>query len=74
MQQTERNESRNRNRRLTLLTALVPAVPEIRTLLARLAFTPSQRPSDIIQWSLWRRKHQANAAISHYKRRQNSQL
>ena len=74
MQQTERNESRNPNRRLTLLVALVPTVPEIRTLLARLVFKPSHKPSDIIQWSLWRRKHQASAAISHYKRRQNSQL
>jgi len=57
-----------------LLAALVPAVPEIQTLLARLVFKPSHRPSDIIQWSLWRRKHQASAAISHYKRRQNLQL
>jgi len=74
IRQTERNESRPGNRRLTLLAALVPSVPEIKTLLARLVFKTPNRPPDIIQWSLWRRKHQASAAVSHYKRRQNPQL
>ena len=59
MQQTERNQSPNANRWLTLIAALVPSVPEIRTLLARLIFKPSHRPSDIMQWSIWRRRHQA---------------
>ena len=57
-----------------LLAALVPSVPEIRTLLARLVFKTPNRPPDIIQWSLWRRMHQASAAVSHYKRQLNTQL
>ena len=74
IRQTERNEARPGNRRLTLLVALVPSVPEIRTRLVRLVFKTPNRLPDIIQWSLWRRKHQASAAVSHYKRRQNPQL
>ena len=57
-----------------LLAALVPSVPEIQTLLARLIVNPSHRASDIIQWSLWRRQHQAAAAVSHYKKRLQTQL
>ena len=74
MQQTERNESPNANRRLTLLAALVPSVPEIRTLLSRLIFKPPHRPPNTIQWSIRRQRHQAQAAKSHYKRRHNTQL
>jgi hypothetical protein len=56
------------------MTALVPSVPEIRYLLARLLLRPPISASFIIAWSLWRRQHQADAAIAHYKRRSNAQL
>lgn len=74
MEQTERNESKGANRRLIRMAALVPSVPEIRYLLARiLIFPPTQKPF-IIAWSLWRRRHQAAAAICHYKQRGHPQL
>ncbi|WP_292505000.1 hypothetical protein [Mesorhizobium sp.] len=56
------------------MTALVPSVPEIRYLLARLLLRPPISASFIIAWSLWRRQHQADAAIAHYKLRSNPQL
>ena len=55
------------------MTALVPSVPEIRYLLARILIRPPSRKPFILAWSLWRRRHQANATISHYKR-YNAQL
>jgi hypothetical protein len=74
MEQTERNESKRVNRRLIRMVALVPSVPEIRYLLARmLIFPPTQRPF-IIAWSLWRRRHQAVATLCHYRRRSHAQL
>ncbi len=74
MEQTERNESEHANRRLIRMAALVPSVPEIRYLLARiLIFPPTQKPF-ILAWSLWRRRHQAAATISHYKRHPYMQL
>ena len=56
------------------MTALVPSVPEIRYLLARLLLRPPISPAFIIAWSLWRRRHQANAAVAHYRCRHNPQL
>jgi hypothetical protein len=58
------------------MAALVPSVPEIRYLLARILLKP---PLDlgqafIIAWSLWRRTHQLNAASAHYKQQQETQL
>ena len=50
------------------MAALVPSVPEIRYLLARLLIRPSTRKPFILAWSLWRRRHQAAATLSHYKR------
>lgn len=74
MEQTERNESKGANRRLIRMAALVPSVPEIRYLLARLLiFPPTQKPY-IIAWSLWRRRHQAAATLCHYSRRRYAQL
>jgi hypothetical protein len=74
MEQTEQNESEQDNRRLTRMNALVPSVPEIRYLLARiLLLPPTQRPF-IIAWSLWRRRHQAIATVYHYKSRSYMQL
>jgi hypothetical protein len=56
------------------MAALVPSVPEIRYLLARVVLsTPTRRPF-IFAWSLWRRRHQAAATLSHYKRRPHAQL
>ena len=74
MQETEQNESKHRNIRLTLMTALVPSVPEIRYLLARLLLKPPNSTAFVMQWSLWRRKHQLEAAKAHYKPRHNTQL
>jgi len=56
------------------MVALVPTMPEIRYLLARLLFRPPISTSFVMSWSLWRRQHQADAAIVHYKRRSNPQL
>ena len=50
------------------LAALLPTVPEIRYLLARLLLRPPRRARFIMAWSLWRRKHQAKAAAAHYRR------
>ena len=55
------------------MAALVPSVPEIRYLLARILIRAPTRKPFILAWSLWRRRHQANATISHYKR-YNAQL
>jgi hypothetical protein len=56
------------------MAALVPTVPEIRYLMARLLLKPPLSTASIIAWSLWRRHHQLNAAIAHDKRRSNMQL
>lgn len=73
LEQTERNESNRGHRRLNSMVALVPTMPEIRYLLARLLLRPPISASFVIEWSLWRRQHQADAAIAH-KRRSNAQL
>src|SRR5262249_50776526 len=49
--------------------ALVPTIPEIRYLLARLLLKSPGAPPFIIAWSIWRRRHQAKAAEAHYKSR-----
>ena len=74
MQQTEQNESESTNRRLIRMAALVPSVPEIRYLLARLLIFPPTPKPYIIAWSLWRRRHQAVATLCHYKRHNYTQL
>jgi hypothetical protein len=68
LEQTERNESGSSNRRLTAMAALLPSVPEIRYLLARLMLRPPIAADAIMVWSLWRRRHQLSAAKAHYKR------
>jgi hypothetical protein len=57
-----------------IICALVPTVPEIRYLLAWLLFRPPRHITFVMAWSLWRRRHQANAALAHYKRRPKAQL
>lgn len=73
MGQSERKESGG-GRRLMSLAALLPSVPEIRSLLARLLLRPPTRTRFIMAWSLWRRRHQAEAAAAHYRRQANTQL
>ena len=48
---------------------LLPSVPEIRYLLARLLLRPPTGRAFVIAWSLWRRRHQAAATAAHYKKR-----
>ena len=54
-----------------MLTAdLIPlTVPEVRRLLWRLVWRYAPAPAFVLAWSLWRRRHQAQARRSHYKRR-----
>lgn len=44
-------------------------MPEIRHLLATIVFGPSRSTSQILHWSQWRRRHQANARRCHYQHR-----
>lgn len=74
MEQTEQNESRHGNRRLKLLADLVPSVPEIRYLLARILLKPTLDLAFILGWSFWRRRHQNVAAQAHYRKRHKMQL
>ena len=57
-----------------MMNALVPSVPELRYLFAKLLFTPPVNTAFFMLWSLWRRRHQAGAARAHYERRKNMQL
>ncbi|HEU5423283.1 MAG TPA: hypothetical protein VFU72_07075 [Nitrolancea sp.] len=53
-----------------LAAALIPlTVPEVRRLLWRLVWHAVPPPDFVIAWSRWRRRHQARARRSHYKRR-----
>jgi hypothetical protein len=54
---------------LGVLVALT--VPELRRLLARLAWRPAADPSFILGWSVWRRRHEATARRCHYQRQRN---
>lgn len=49
-------------------------MPEIRRLIARFQLTVGLCFDHILQWSLWRRIHQAIAKYSHYKRRADKPL
>ncbi len=44
-------------------------VPEVRRLLWRLLWSAGALPDFVLAWSRWRRRHQAQARRSHYKRR-----
>ena len=54
--------------------ALIPSVAEIRALIMRLLMQRPHAPAFIFAWSLWRRKHQAQAMIAHYQKRKQLQL
>jgi hypothetical protein len=56
------------------MAALIPSVPEIRYLLARLLLRPPMGTAFVFAWSFWRRIHQLNAAHAHYKTRKKTQL
>ncbi len=48
---------------------LPPTVPEVRRLLWRLLWAQPPPPEHTLAWSTWRRRHQARAKQSHYRRR-----
>lgn len=49
---------------------LVPlSINEVRRLLAKLAINTIHTADHWLDWSTWRRRHQARAKTSHYKRR-----
>ncbi|MCC5581167.1 hypothetical protein IMZ11_36720 [Microtetraspora sp. AC03309] len=53
-----------------------PAAPELvpltlgetRRLLVRLLIQTARSMTDLLRWSRWRRRHQARARVSHYRR------
>src|ERR671916_2595456 len=55
---------------LNLEVELIPlTMPEVRRLLVALIWFEPRPPERVIGWSIWRRRHQARARRSHYKRR-----
>lgn len=53
-----------------LAAELIPlTVPEVRRLLWWLVWHWPPAPAFVLAWSVWRRRHQAQARRSHYKRR-----
>lgn len=48
---------------------LPPTVPEVRRLLCRLIWGRPPPLDQALDWSVWRRRHQARAKRSHYQRR-----
>jgi hypothetical protein len=54
---------------------LIPCtLPEVRRLVYRLVVRILAPPEAVLHWSRWRRRHQARAQYSHYKRRLTRQL
>jgi hypothetical protein len=54
--------------------ALIPSLAEIRGLIVRISIRKPPKLSFILEWSIWRRKHQAKAMLVHYKSRGHLQL
>ncbi len=53
-----------------LAADLIPlTVPEVRRLLGRLVWRTLPPPEFVLDWSRWRRRHQAQARRCHYQRR-----
>jgi hypothetical protein len=53
-----------------LAAELIPlTVPEVRRLRWLLVWSAVPSPTFVLAWSRWRRRHQAQARRSHYKRR-----
>src|SRR5215470_10019393 len=60
----------SRSRRGPELAALIPlTIPEVRHLLVRLLWEHARPVEQVVAWSSWRRRHQARARRSHYRRR-----
>jgi hypothetical protein len=56
---------------LAELADLLPlTVPEVRRLLFALVWQLPPSAQQVLQWSAWRRRHQARAKQAHIKRRQ----
>lgn len=53
---------------------MIPSVPEIRRLIARITLPAIRDIAAAMDWSHWRRTHQANAADAHYRMRSKMQL
>ena len=52
---------------------LIPiTVNELRRLFDALLLRPNHSPERLHRWSIWRRRHQARARASHYRRRDES--
>jgi len=52
------------------LADLIPlTIPEVRRLLVRLLWEQARPVEQVVAWSSWRRRHQARARRSHYRRR-----
>jgi len=57
--------------RVVDLADLLPlTVPEVRRLLFALVWQHPSSVGQVLQWSAWRRRHQARAKQAHIKRRQ----
>jgi hypothetical protein len=54
---------------VTLVELLPLTVPEVQRLLFALVWQPPPAPARVLQWSAWRRRHQARAKQVHIKRR-----
>lgn len=48
-------------------------VPEIRHLLTGIFHPPAMSAARLLHWSTWRRRHQATARHSHYRRRSTNE-
>lgn len=51
------------------LSLVALSVSEIRKLLLKLVWRFLPSPESVWHWSTWRRRHQARAKASHYRRR-----
>lgn len=49
-------------------------IAEARRLINALILTQPPDPGHVLRWSLWRRRHQKQAQISHYNRRHHLEL
>lgn len=64
------SKGQNEAETLGLTEELLPlTVPEVRHLIWKLVWQKRSNTAEILKWSRWRRKHQARAKRSHYKRR-----
>jgi hypothetical protein len=60
---------------LAACDGLIPqTIPEVRRLVYRLVVRVLALPEAVLHWSRWRRRHQARAMHSHYRRRRARQV